>query len=145
MVLPEPRPGLVVCYEYLWRHEHNRGREEACKARPCVIVSATQREGEGLVVIVAPMTHSRPGGRVPAVEIPGATKERLGLDSDRSWVITEEVNWFIWPGVDLRPVSRQDPARFDLGMLPPRLFREICDQIVTGARSRRLRVTPRSA
>ena len=145
MPLPEPAPGLVVCYEYLWRHEHDRGREEAQKARPCVVVMATRREAEGLVVIVAPITHRLPADRVRAVAIPAATKARLGLNAEQSWVITDEVNRFIWPGADLRPISRQRPSRFDFGMLPPRLFREIRDQIVARARAQQLRVTPRSA
>ena len=36
-----------------------------------------------------------------AVEIPLATKMRLGLDDDRSWIILTEANRFTWPGPDL--------------------------------------------
>jgi hypothetical protein len=32
-----------------------------------------------------------------------ATKQRLRLDAQRSWIITTELNQFIWPGPDLRP------------------------------------------
>jgi hypothetical protein len=29
MPLPEPEPGLVISYAYLWHHEHDSGVEEA--------------------------------------------------------------------------------------------------------------------
>lgn len=31
MTLPDPEPGLVISYAYLWHHEHARGREEGLK------------------------------------------------------------------------------------------------------------------
>jgi hypothetical protein len=37
MSLVEPKPGLVICYSYLWSHEAAKGREEGVKDRPCVI------------------------------------------------------------------------------------------------------------
>ncbi len=37
-------------------------------------------------------------------EIPLATKRRLDLDKEASWVITTEVNRFVWPGPDIRKV-----------------------------------------
>jgi hypothetical protein len=27
MALPDPQPGLVISYSYLWRHEHRAGRD----------------------------------------------------------------------------------------------------------------------
>jgi hypothetical protein len=56
-----------------------------------------------------------------AVEIPQRVKEHLGLDSERSWVILNEVNVFRWPGFDLRPIKNGD-GRVDYGFLPPKLF-----------------------
>src|ERR1700739_4639183 len=52
----------------------------------------------------------RPQFRSDALEIPTPTKDRLGLDSDRSWVVLTEANDFIWPGPDLRPLSGRDPS-----------------------------------
>jgi len=34
MALPDPQPGLVISYSYLWHHEHRAGREEGLKSRP---------------------------------------------------------------------------------------------------------------
>ncbi len=48
-----------------------------------------------------------------AVEIPLRVKEHLGLDSERSWVILEEVNIFTWPGFDLRPIKKVPAVLFD--------------------------------
>jgi hypothetical protein len=80
------------------------------------------------LVTVAPITHSTPVRPEDAVEIPTATKQRLGLDSARSWVVVTEVNDFAWPGPDLRPVPH-DKTSFAYGFLPPGLFRQIRDRM----------------
>ena len=144
MPLPTPEPGLVVAYAYLWRTEHQQGREEGAKDRPCAIVlTASDDEGD-TIVTVAPITHTPPGQPDEAVEIPQPTKQRLGLDAERSWVMVNEVNRFVWPGPDLRPVSREQPDRFDYGMLPPGLFRQVRTMLLTCAKAQRLGVIRRT-
>jgi hypothetical protein len=91
-----------------------------------------------------PITHAAPGADDAAVEIPAKTKERLNLDSERSWVIVSEVNRFVWPGPDLRPISRTQPDRFDFGVLPPRLFGEIKAKLAECATSQRLQMVART-
>ena len=118
--VPEPVPGLVVSFAYLWQHEAAEGREEGSKDRPAVVVLAAETgPAGGKTVLVAPITHSLPGDPAAAVEIPAKTKRRLGLDSARSWVVVSEVNRFVWPGPDLRSVS---PGRWAYGPMPPGLF-----------------------
>jgi hypothetical protein len=34
-VLPNPEPGLVIGYAYLWARRHADGHEEAEQLRPC--------------------------------------------------------------------------------------------------------------
>ena len=80
MSLPIPRPGLVIRYSYLWAREHAEGREEGVKDRPCAVLVATRTDQGDLRVIVLPITHAPPGDPEAAVEIPPATKRRLGLD-----------------------------------------------------------------
>jgi hypothetical protein len=58
--------------------------------------------------------------------------------------VVSEVNRFVWPGPDLRPVTRGDPERFDYGFLPPSLFRQIRDRFMAAAAAQRLKVVPRS-
>ena len=137
MPFPIARPGLVIGYSYLWQDEHRRGQVEGTKDRPCAIVLATETTTGETVVTVAPITHAAPRDDTCAVEIPAATKQRLGLDTERSWVIVSEVNRFVWAGPDLRPVSRENPGRFDFGMLPPALFTRIKDRLLEHVRQRR--------
>jgi hypothetical protein len=99
--LPAPRPNLVIHYAYLWHATHLRGQEEGSKDRPCVIELTTPAAEGQTIVTVLPITHTPPGDPGEAVEIPLATKQRLGLDSEKSWVVCSEVNRFMWPGPDL--------------------------------------------
>jgi hypothetical protein len=81
---PVPRPGLVIRYSYLWESEAREGREEGVKDRPCAIILVVLREGRHPVVRVLPVTHAPPHHAADALEIPLPTKQRLGLDSERS-------------------------------------------------------------
>jgi hypothetical protein len=110
MTLPVPAPGLVICYSYLWREQHEAGADEGRKARPCAIVVATTDDDGDTKVYVAPITHSRPDD-IHAVEIPHGVKRRLGLDDQPSWIVTSELNRFIWPGYDLQPIARGKPDK----------------------------------
>lgn len=98
MSLPSPVPGLVIRYSYLWSHEAAAGREEGSKDRPCaVLFTVTTRVGKR-VATVLPVTHTPPSEPELAVEIPAATKARLGLDDARSWIVLTEANCFVWTG-----------------------------------------------
>lgn len=125
MALPDPRLGLVISYSYLWHHEHNAGRDEGTKSRPCVIVLAVENQADGTILVRdSPVTHSPPHSADVALEIPLAVKRHLGLDDARSWVILDEINEFVWPGFDLRPIP-PSRDRFAYGFLPPRMFDQI--------------------
>ena len=102
--IPGPQPGLVIRFSYLWREERNRGREEGSKDRPCAVVLAVTDTGGRKRVTVAPITHSKPAPKDGAIAIPPETARRLGLDDIPQWIVTSEVNLFLWPGVDIRPV-----------------------------------------
>lgn len=129
MALPDPTPGLVVSYAYLWNSEARAGREEGAKDRPCVIILSVQDIDGERVVHVAPITHSAPRAPGEAVELPAATKARLGLDHQPSWIVTTELNRFTWPGPDLRPISRDRPDTFAFGSVPLGLLKQAIDQI----------------
>ncbi len=60
MSLPDPTPGLVIGYAYLWRDEARSGQEEGRKDRPCVIILSVQTLRGETVVTVAPITHAPP-------------------------------------------------------------------------------------
>lgn len=130
MPLPTPEPGLVICYEFLWGYEEDAGYETGAKKRPCAIVVTSETERGQVSVTVAPITHSEPRDEDEAIQIPPRVKDHLGLDSETSWVILNQLNQFVWPGLDLFPVPGGRPGQFDYGFLPPRLFDQIRDGIL---------------
>ncbi|MFB1486876.1 MULTISPECIES: hypothetical protein [unclassified Thiocapsa] len=144
MTLPEPIPGLVIRYAYLWGDAHRRGQEEGLKDRPCaVILVTTNQEGERIVTVL-PVTHSPPADPSLAVELPPATKRRLALDNERSWVILTEANRLTWPGPDLRFARPGDLASVAYGELPGVLFKEIKTKLLRALEARRVGLVPRT-
>ena len=67
---PEPQPGLVISYAYLWSEEAEQGRVEGRKDRPCAIVVAVETPGPvpRKRVAVVPITHVPPGDPRMAIE-----------------------------------------------------------------------------
>jgi hypothetical protein len=143
VALPDPAPGLVIGYAYLWRNEALKRQEEGRKDRPCVIVLSVHKVEGRTLVTVAPITHTPPERPELAVEIPSETKQRLGLDDERAWIIADDLNRFLWPGVDLRPI-RRGASTYAYGLLPGSLYRQVRDRVFTLARSGRAAITARS-
>jgi len=129
--IPAPRPGLVIRYAFLWSHEKDAGTDEASKDRPCAVVVAVPSD---LRTIVAPITHREPEDASASIEIPNPVCRELGLDEGRHWLRVEELNRFVWPGYDLRPVPGR-PETCVYGMLPPRLFEQLRQAILARQRS----------
>ena len=144
MALPEPHPGMVIRYAYLWRSESDEGRDEGVKERPCAVVLAVKRSGDETKVVVAPITHAHPVAPNSAIEIPAQTKSRLGLDEARSWIVTDEVNVFTWPGPDLRPINARNPRRgFVYGALSQNLTRAVAASVMKNVRKGRAKTVQR--
>jgi mRNA-degrading endonuclease toxin of MazEF toxin-antitoxin module len=127
MPLPEPEPGLVLSYGYLWKWQDERGDDTGEKSRPCVIVLATENNDGDTVVLVVPVTSQPPQPNRSSIEIPTRVQADLGLDGAQCWVVIDEVNKFIWPGPDLAQLPGR-PGRFHYGFIPPKLYK----QIITG-------------
>ena len=144
MAFPTPVAGLVIRYSYLWQSEHLRGQEEGRKNRPCAIILATETASGEQVVTVLPVTHTPPGHTALAIEIPQATKKRLGLDDERSWIVLTEANRFVWPGPDLRPIQQNDMSNVAYGLLPAALTQEVRIKFLTLARARQAKLVPRT-
>ena len=143
MSWPEPRPGLVIRYAYLWHREARAGRQEGVKDRPCAVILSNIDEDDRRRVYVLPITHAAPL-RDEAVEIPRAVKQHLGLDDEQSWVLLSEVNAFFWPGPDLRPLAGRGPESVAYGFLPPRLFQIVRDRFLALRRERRATIIARN-
>lgn len=141
MVVPLPQPGQVIRYAYLWWNEARTGREEGTKDRPCSIVLTRITAAGRTLTYVLPITHTPPLEEEDGIGIPQSTKRRLGLDSERSWIITTELNQFDWPGPDIRPTAS---GEYIYGYLPERLMRLVLEQVKKNARDERLRTVPRT-
>jgi hypothetical protein len=142
--LPIPVAGLVIRYAYLWKREHDAGREEGVKDRPCAVILAVRDDSGDCVTTVLPITHSPPADPTEAVEVPSATKQRLGLDDERSWIVATEANRFIWPGPDLRPLPGRGLESIALGLLPRALYLAVRDRFLELDRKRKAALVQRS-
>jgi len=136
----EPKPGLVIRYDFLWKDEADRGQEQGNKDRPCAIVLATQPKPDGSRhVILCPITHSPPSQDQSAVEVPPKVARHLGLDSDRNWIKTDQINTVVWPKArmpfGIAPLENQ---QWTYGQLPQALGRNVLEQVRERSQSRSL-------
>ena len=123
MVLPEPKPGLVIRYDYLWTHEAAVGRDQG-KERPACLVAASDSAALPRFVVILPITHTPPGKDTIGVEIPAKVRQHIGLDDARSWVIVSEHNIDEWPNGGLAPLPGRRGV-FSYGFIPPSLFAQV--------------------
>lgn len=144
MSLPDPVPGLVIHYSYLWFEQQQRGQEEGTKDRPCVIVLSVRRKNGQTLVSVAPITHRAPSADSKAVVIPADTKRRLGLDDEPSWIVTDELNEFVWPGPDVRAIKPAKAKWFEYGLIPRGLYERVRSAIFAHLRDHGLKVSRRT-
>lgn len=144
MPLPVPHPGLVISYSYLWQGEYDRGEDEGSKNRPCAIVLTRQAVDGISIVSVVPITHTPPADAADSIAMPPGLKRHLGLDDDPSWIVISELNDFVWPGPDLRPIPGETD-RFDYGVLPPGFFRLLREAILDRLRAKKAGVVPRTS
>ena len=132
---PEPRPGLVIRYDYLWAHEAEHGQDQG-KDRPSCLVAASDNVMRPRYVVLLPITHTPPAGDAVGVEIPAKVKQSIGLDDAPSWVIISEHNIDEWPNGGLSPVPGKG-AGFAYGFIPPGLFAKIKAEFLNLTRQKR--------
>lgn len=120
---PEPWPGLVFRYDYLWSREAAVGREQG-KERPACLVAALDSPALPRFVVILPITHTPPDKDTVGVEIPAKVRHAIGLDDVPSWVIVSEHNVDEWPNGGLAPVPGR-PGVFSYGFIPPGLFAQV--------------------
>ena len=137
MTLPDPKPGLVVRYDYLWTHEAAAGREQG-KTRPACMVAATDPAVRPRYVVLLPITHTPPAGDTVGIEIPARVRQALGLDDTPGWAIVSEHNVDEWPNAGLSPLPGR-PDTFSYGFIPLGLFAQIRARFLELARARKSR------
>lgn len=140
----EPKPGLVVRYDFLWKEEQRAGIVDG-KDRPCAIVmtSAERTDGSKDVLLCA-ITHSPPAKNETAVKIPPAVAKHLGLDHEQSWIKTDQVNRLTWEkGRIPYGISQAHKGEWSFGMIPRGLGEQTFEQVRAKARSRALKTVSR--
>jgi hypothetical protein len=123
VALPEPKPGLVIRYDYLWNREAAAGRDQG-KDRPACLVAASDPSTNPRFVVILPITHSAPTDDTIAIAIPPRVRQMLGFDDEPCWVIISEHNIDEWPNGGLQPLPRR-AGEFSYGFIPPSLFAQI--------------------
>jgi hypothetical protein len=141
MAIPEPSPGLVIRYDYLWSREATAGRTQG-KDRPACLVGASDSATKPRFVVLLPITHSPPIGDTVAIEIPAKVRRSIGLDDEPSWVVVSEYNVDEWPNAGLSPVPGK-PDVFAYGFIPPALFAAVKARFVGLARQKKSDVVHR--
>jgi hypothetical protein len=111
------------------------------KDRPSVVVVARIAHADRYEIVVAPVTHSPPERSGDGIEIPPKVKRVLGLDQGRSWIVTTELNRFLWRGPDVRTAPGRDTPLYDA--LPQVLFDQFRAALAKQVAVGRLRVTQR--
>lgn len=135
MSLPEPKPGLIVRYDFLWSHEAGRGQDQG-KDRPACLVAATDSAIRPRYVVLLPITHTPPSGDTVGIEIPLKVKLALGLDELPSWIILSEHNIDEWPNGGLSTIPGI-PGVFAYGFIPPGLFATVKAEFLRLAQQKR--------
>ncbi len=145
MSIPDPVPGTVIRYEFLWSHERASGKVDATKSRPCAVVVAVPLAENGVLrTVVAPITHSPPDDPATSIEIPAHVCRKLGLDDGCHWIRIDELNSFAWPGLDLRPIPGKQ-GEYAYGLLPRDLFERIRQGVLDLQMQRKGKMIPRSS
>jgi hypothetical protein len=137
VAFPDPKPGLIVRYDYVWSHEAVAGRDQG-KDRPTCLIAASDSLTTPRYVVLLPITHSPPNAGTEGVEIPARVKKALGLDDAPSWVIVSEHNVDEWPNAGLSPIPGRSNV-FSYGFIPPGLFAQIKTRFLELARRRKSR------
>ena len=90
-------------------------------------------------VLLCPITHSPPVNERSAVEIPARVARHLALDSDRSWIKTDQVNTVVWPKGRLPygvvPLANRE---WSYGQLPRALGELVLNQVLEHSQRRAL-------
>lgn len=108
------------------------------------MVLAVQKRSHGTQILVAPVTTRPPREGNAAIEMPARVQAHLGLGGERCWIVVSELNFFTWPGPDIRPIRRGKDISPRYGSIPGKLFEQVRGKIVEIERAGRLQVTKRT-
>jgi hypothetical protein len=127
-----PEAGAIIDYRYLLSQDEGGGAERT-ELRPCLIWNVQAIETLRLVAVL-PILSGATGARV---EISAAERAALDLD-DRSEVVFEEANVFVWGGPHIAPQADGSLLR------PKRASKKLLNDIASAMTGRECRVVFRS-
>ncbi len=141
----EPKPGLVIRYDFLWKEESLAGVEQGRKDRPCAIILTTKPKDDGSMdVVLCPITHSPIQDGETGLEIPVKLVRHLRLDGECSFIKTHQVNTLNWPPSRLPyGVSLAFKNQWSFGILPQSFAIQVFEQVKTNSKNKRLMNTLR--
>ena len=144
----EPPIGNLVAYEYLWLSQENT-RHDGAKAYPVALIFAKKIIASLTLAYAVGMSHKPPHASEKAIEVPKKLKRHLGLDEDRSWIYTDQLNEFTWPGPDLRLaewLSKLPSARNSciIGALPNNWFALLKQDVIENLKLKRAAIIRRN-
>lgn len=145
---PEPPVGHVIAYEYLWASQAD-SREDGRKTYPAAIILSQQNAGPAPITYALGISHTPPIPGRRALQVPPKLKRWLGLDTESSWIYTDEINIFVWPGPDLCPADRlshlpQAKGTCVIGPLPDDWFRTVLDHVAESYELQKMHAVKRS-
>jgi len=137
----DPKPGLVIRFDFLWKEEERAGHSEGRKDRPCAIILATKPREDGVQdVVLCPITHSPPLEGESGVEIPAMLARHLKLDDERSWIKTHQVNTVEWEKGRLPfGIMPAHKGQWVFGQLHYSIGKQAFEQVRDNATRKRLR------
>jgi hypothetical protein len=143
----EPPIGNLVAYEYLWLSQRN-AREDGAKVYPVALIFAKRIVASVTMAYAIGMSHKPPDASEKAIEVPRKLKRHLGLDEEPSWMYTDQLNEFTWPGPDLRPavwLSKLPSARAScvIGALPRNWFALVKQDVIENLKLKRANIVRR--
>jgi hypothetical protein len=144
----EPPIGNLVAYEYLWLSQENK-RNDGAKVYPVALIFAKKIIASVTLAYAVGMSHKPPYASQKAIEVPKKLKRHLGLDEDRSWICTDQLNEFTWSGPDLRPaewLSKLPSARNSciIGALPNNWFALVKQDVIENLKLKRATIIHRN-
>ena len=83
VALPDPKPGLVVRYGYLWADEAASGQDQG-KTRPACLVATIDPAVLPRYAVLLPITYTPPADDSVGIEVPARVRNALGLDDARA-------------------------------------------------------------
>ena len=97
----KPPVGHLIAYEYLWASQHQT-RDDGAKTYPAAIVMTRDDLAPFPLAYVLGISHKPPRADERALEVLSKLKRHLGMDDQPTWIYTDQINIFAWPGPDLR-------------------------------------------